>query len=109
MVARACDGSLVCARFVALAFDAPKVAEVAPPLSPERAAALRIAHRYELGERNRELLELLASGHRIPTIARTLHLAQWTVCNRISSLGGALGVHGQTGIVSLVVEEAQAH
>lgn len=78
------DGSLVCARFVALVFDAPKVTEVAPPLSPERAAALRIAHRYELGERNRELLELLASGHRVPTIARTLHLAQGTVRNRIS-------------------------
>lgn len=88
--------------------DHPAFVEASAPSSPERLAALRIADRHALGPRHTEMLVLLATGHRVPTIATTLFLANGTVRNRISALGTALGVQGQAGIVGLIQAEVGA-
>lgn len=102
------DGT--CTEFLGVAIDLDGVGslEVAPTLSSEAAAAGRIARAAGLGPRHRELLLLLATGHRVPHIAEVLFLARGTVRNRIVALGDALGVRGQGEIVRLVRSEVSA-
>ena len=91
----------------AIDLDGPGCVEVSPALSSEAAAAGRIADRHGLGPRHREMLTLLATGHRVPHIADELFLARGTVRNRIVALGDALGVRGQAEIVQLVRSEVR--
>lgn len=91
----------------AIDLDGPGCIEVSPALTSESAAAGRLADRHGLGPRHREMLTLLATGHRVPQIADELFLARGTVRNRIVALGDALGVRGQAEIVQLVRSEVR--
>jgi DNA-binding NarL/FixJ family response regulator len=54
-----------------------------------------------IGERDRELLELLAQGKSTAAIAAELHLAPKTIRNRLSELFTALGVAGRAEAIVL--------
>jgi PAS domain S-box-containing protein len=103
------DGRFLYAVVSVIDLDGPGIREVAPPVSPPHAAALRISAAHHLGPRLEEMLVLLATGHRITTMATTLHLAEGTVRNRISELSDALGVRGQSAIVTLVQAEVASY
>lgn len=63
----------------------------------------RIAAVHTLDAREVEVLRLLASGHRVATIAPRLHLARGTVRNLLSCLYVKLGVASQIEVIELLV------
>jgi PAS domain S-box-containing protein len=80
--------------------------ERAVPMMLARAAEDRItelARTCALDIREVEMLALLATGHRVATIARHLHLAQGTVRNALSALYVKLGVACQGEVVELLL------
>jgi len=69
----------------------------------DRIDRLTTAHRLDATEVR--ILELLGHGHRVPTIARRLHLAPGTVRNRLSALYAKVGVTSQVELIEVLVGE----
>lgn len=105
---RRSDGTLDHVVVTVMDLGMPGIVQVSAPHGPHRVAATRLCERHGLGPRHCELLELLATGHRVPKIAEMLHLARGTVRNRISALGDVLGARGQVEILALVQAEVDA-
>ena len=61
-----------------------------------------VAQRYELSERELDILVLLAAGRNVSTISETLYLSQNTVKSHMNRLYKKLGVHSREELVMLV-------
>ncbi len=78
---------------------ATRVAAGSPDPSPVPSASVPGAGR--LTDRERDIVERLLSGDRVPTIARQLYLSQSTVRNRLSAVYRKLGVNSQQELIDL--------
>ena len=56
----------------------------------------------ELSEREREVLEQLMSGSRVPAIAKDLFISQNTVRNHLKAIYRKVGVSSQSALIELV-------
>jgi hypothetical protein len=65
-------------------------------------AADIIGSRYELIETEIEMLHMLATGHRVATMAEALYLARGTIRNRLSFMYVKVGVQTQTELMILL-------
>ncbi|MFM7060753.1 MAG: PAS domain-containing protein [Actinomycetes bacterium] len=68
----------------------------------------RVAAAHRLDATEVRILHLLGHGHRVPTIARRLHLAPGTVRNRLSALYAKVGVTTQVELIEVLVGERDA-
>ena len=62
-----------------------------------------LVEKYDLTERERQILVLLASGYRVRTMSRTLHLSNGTIRNYLSAIFHKVGVLNQTDLVELIL------
>ena len=62
-----------------------------------------LVEKYDLTERERQILVLLASGYRVRTMSRTLHLSNGTIRNYLSAIFHKVGVLNQTELVELIL------
>jgi DNA-binding CsgD family transcriptional regulator len=65
----------------------------------------RIEEKYELSERESQVLELLAHGRDVPAIAKTLYIAPSTVQTYVKHLHRNLGVHTRQELIDLVMKD----
>ncbi|MPY96351.1 MAG: hypothetical protein GEV08_25795 [Acidimicrobiia bacterium] len=74
------------------------------PAGPTTAPALGafLARRASLSPREREVLDLVAEGMRVPDVAERLFVSRSTVRNHLSQLFRKLGVSSQPGLLELV-------
>lgn len=68
-----------------------------------------IATKYNLSNRETEVLELLAEGWRAAAIAEKLVIAQSTTKNHMNRIYGKLGVHTQDELMRLIEAERESH
>lgn len=68
-----------------------------------------IATKYNLSNRETEVLELLAEGWRAAAIAEKLVIAQSTAKNHMNRIYGKLGVHTQDELMRLIEAERESH
>ncbi|MCI8424724.1 MAG: helix-turn-helix transcriptional regulator [Adlercreutzia sp.] len=83
------------------------VAQAAGPADAE-ATCDRLARRFDLTPREREILGLLARNYRAPYIAEKLVVSQSTVKTHMRNLYAKLGVHSQAELLLLVEQEAES-
>ena len=72
-----------------------------PPGTSDRKPGVSVQGRTTLTRREREVLELLADGHRAQTIALELGLSVLTVRNHIQAILRKLGCHSQLEAAAL--------
>ena len=77
--------------------DVPLAVERSRSITPTRAqmTPATVAHENGLSAREREVVDLLANGARVVTIAQQLRLSPHTVRNHLKSVFRKLNVHGQ--------------
>ena len=63
----------------------------------------------QLTDREREILDLLATGRRTSAIAATLHLSPKTISNNLTSVFAKLQVAGSTEAILLAREHGLGH
>lgn len=62
-----------------------------------------LAQRFDLTERERQIVMLLAGGYRVRTMSRTLHLSNGTIRNYLSAIFHKVGVRNQAELVELLL------
>ena len=62
-----------------------------------------LVEKFDLTERERQILVLLASGYRVRTMSRTLHLSNGTIRNYLSAIFHKVGVRNQAELVELLL------
>ncbi len=62
-----------------------------------------LVQRFDLTERERQILVLLAAGYRVRTMSRTLHLSNGTIRNYLSAIFHKVGVRNQAELVDLIL------
>jgi DNA-binding CsgD family transcriptional regulator len=68
---------------------------------------LAIAGLPELSERQREIVDRLLHGERVPTIARAMYVSQTTIRNHLSAVFKKLGVHSQAELIAVIRRRAK--
>jgi PAS domain S-box-containing protein len=66
-----------------------------------------LVHRLELPEKQREVLERLLRGERVPGIAERMYLSQSTVRNHLCAIFRRVGVHSQEELLQALRRDAQ--
>ena len=64
-----------------------------------------LVQRFDLTERERQIVMLLAGGYRVRTMSRTLHLSNGTIRNYLSAIFHKVGVRNQAELVELLLGE----
>jgi len=64
-----------------------------------------LVQRFDLTERERQIITLLAGGYRVRTMSRTLHLSNGTIRNYLSAIFHKVGVRNQAELVELLIEK----
>ena len=91
---QACDGAVDRVDLIMTASD---------PASDPAVRVRELTDRYGLNDREADVVRLLSNGHRTPTIARQLCLAQGTVRNTLSCIYAKVGVGSQVALIELIV------
>ena len=67
-----------------------------------------LSARYKLSEREAQVLECLASGRNVPSIASSLHLSENTIWTYVKRVYRAFGVHSRQELLDVVQRERAA-
>lgn len=81
--------------------EEPREEFVGNPISAQ--GIRRLIDAYQLTERERQIMTLLADGYRVRTMSRTLHLSNGTIRNYLSAIFHKVGVRSQSELMELIL------